>query len=110
MQVSESGGNRMQEPKLYVGNLNYSVTEDKLKELFSEHGEIKSVNVIIDRDTGRSKGFGFVEMSNTSEAQKAIDALNGTDLEGRSLRVNESRPKPQGNRNGNSGGGYRNSW
>jgi len=101
----------METTKLYVGNLSYSVTESNLSEMFSEHGTVKSAKVIMDRDTGRSKGFAFVEMSSTEECQKAIDALNGKDLEGRALKVNESKPKPQGGRDGNrGGGGYNNRY
>ncbi len=76
----------MQGSKLYVGNLTYSVTNEQLKELFSQYGEVKEVNVIIGR------GFGFVEMSSPSEAEKAKEALNGSDLEGRTLKVDEARP------------------
>ena len=79
--------------KLYVGGLPYSVTEDKLQEIFSAHGTVESARVITDRFTGRSRGFGFVEMSNEEEAQTAIDSLNGSDLDGRSLTVNEARPQ-----------------
>ena len=89
--------------KLYVGGLPYSVTEDKLQEIFSAHGTVESARVITDRFTGRSRGFGFVEMSSEEEAQTAIDSLNGTDLEGRSLTVNEARPQENGG--GGSGGG-----
>ncbi len=92
--------------KLYVGGLPYAVTEDKLQEIFSAHGTVESARVITDRFTGRSRGFGFVEMSNEEEAQTAIDSLNGSDLEGRSLTVNEARP--QENRGG--GGGERDRW
>ena len=88
--------------KLYVGGLPYSVTEDKLQEIFSAHGTVESARVITDRFTGRSRGFGFVEMSNEEEAQTAIDSLNGSDLDGRSLTVNEARP--QENRGGGGGG------
>jgi len=77
---------RMQGSKLYVGNLSYSVTNEKLKELFSQYGEVKEVNVIVGR------GFGFVEMSSPSEAEKAKEALNGSDLEERTLKVDEARP------------------
>ncbi len=86
--------------KLYVGNLAYSVTDGTLQQLFEAHGSVVSAQVIMDRDTGRSKGFGFVEMGSDAEAQAAIDALNGTQHEGRPLTVNEARPKPSG------GGGY----
>jgi len=89
--------------KLYVGGLPYSVTEDKLQEIFSAHGTVESTRVITDRFTGRSRGFGFVEMSSEEEAQTAIDSLNGSDLDGRSLTVNEARP--QENRGGGGGGG-----
>ena len=95
----------MTEQKMYVGNLSYSVTDDDLKKLFSEYGEVKAANVITDRDTGRSKGFGFVEMSDVSAIKKAIDALDGKEHDGRALKVNEARPKPQGGRDGNRGGG-----
>ena len=88
--------------KLYVGGLPYAVTEDKLQEIFSAHGTVESARVITDRFTGRSRGFGFVEMSTEEEAQTAIDSLNGSDLEGRSLTVNEARP--QENRGGGGGG------
>lgn len=88
--------------KLYVGGLPYSVTEDKLQEIFSAHGTVESARVITDRFTGRSRGFGFVEMSSEEEAQKAIDSLNESDLDGRSLTVNEARP--QENRGGGGGG------
>ena len=88
--------------KLYVGGLPYSTTEDALEQLFSEHGTVESAKVITDRDTGRSRGFGFVEMESAGEAQKAISALNGTDLDGRTLTVNEAKPRE--NRSG--GGGY----
>ncbi|MFB3141623.1 MAG: RNA recognition motif domain-containing protein [Acidobacteriota bacterium] len=91
--------------KLYVGGLPYSVTEDKLQEIFSAHGTVESARVITDRFTGRSRGFGFVEMSSEEEAQKAIDSLNESDLDGRSLTVNEARP--QENRGGGGGGGDR---
>jgi RNA recognition motif-containing protein len=94
--------------KLYVGGLPYSVTEDKLQEIFSAHGTVESARVITDRFTGRSRGFGFVEMSSEEEAQTAIDSLNGSDLDGRSLTVNEARP--QENRGGGGGGGGGDRW
>jgi RNA recognition motif-containing protein len=87
--------------KLYVGNLPFSVTSDDLQELFSQHGEVHSVNLITDRDTGRPRGFGFVEMENT---QAAIDALNGHELQGRALKVNVARERQGG------GGGGRGRW
>ena len=82
----------MQGSKLYVGNLGYSVTNEHLQELFSNHGEVRQVNII------EGKGFGFVEMSNSEEAEKAKDGLNGTDFEGRTLRVDEARPPKGGDR------------
>ena len=93
--------------KLYVGNLSYGVRDSDLEELFAAHGTVASAQVIMDRDTGRSKGFGFVEMSNDQEAQDAISALNGRELEGRTLTVNEARPKEEGGGRGRSGGGGR---
>jgi RNA recognition motif-containing protein len=81
--------------KLYVGNLPYSVNEDMLRELFGQAGEIASVNIITDRDTGRSKGFGFVEMATEEEAQEAIKRFNGYSLDNRPLTVNEARPREE---------------
>lgn len=81
--------------KIYIGNLPYSATSDELRVMFEEHGAVQSAQVITDRDTGRSKGFGFVEMSDDQEAQKAIDALNGIDIGGRTLTVNEARPRTE---------------
>lgn len=78
---------------IYVGNLPYSVNEDDLRNLFSEFGEVSNAHVISDRDTGRSKGFGFVEMDNSEDGQKAIEALDGSDLSGRNIRVNEAKPR-----------------
>lgn len=89
--------------KLYVGNLSYSVTDQELQEMFSAHGTVESAQVITDRETGRSKGFGFVEMSTDEEAQTAIAALNGQENGGRALTVNEARPKED--RGGRPGGG-----
>ena len=88
--------------KLYVGNLPYNTTEDDLRTLFSTYGAVNSVAIITDRDTGRSKGFGFVEFGNDDEARNAISALSGQEYGGRALTVNEARPKTQG-----SGGGGR---
>lgn len=90
--------------KLYVGNLPYSVNDDSLRHNFSEFGAVASAKVMIDRDSGRSKGFGFVEMSNAAEAQAAINGLNGQSVDGRQIVVNVSRPKEGG---GGGGGGYR---
>ena len=89
--------------KLYVGNLSYNVTNANLEELFTPHGEVRSAEVIQDRDTGRSKGFGFVQMGTDEEAQAAIAALDGQEHDGRNLTVNEAKPKE--NRSG-GGGGY----
>ena len=95
--------------KLYVGGIAYSVTEQQLQEIFSPHGTVESAKVITDRMTGRSRGFGFVEMGSDSEAQAAIEALNGTELEGRSITVNEA--KPQKPRTDGGGGGFsRDRW
>ena len=91
--------------KLYVGNLTYEVTDAALEQLFAAHGNVKSAQVIMDRDTGRSKGFGFVEMGSDQEAQAAIAALNGQESGGRTLTVNEARPKEGGGGGGRSGGG-----
>ena len=82
--------------KLYVGNLGYDMTEADLSELFAEHGTVESTAIIMDKGTGRSKGFGFVEMSSEEEAQAAIAALNGSDYSGHALNVNEARPRPEG--------------
>ena len=90
--------------KLYVGNLAYGVGTRELEDLFQPFGTVESAKVITDRDTGQSKGFGFVEMSSDSEAQAAIAGLNGKEIEGRALTVNEARP--QENRGGGGGGGY----
>ena len=93
--------------KLYVGNLPYSATEETLRETFSKCGDVDSATMITDRDTGQSKGFGFVEMSRDSEAQKAIQELNGSTLDGREIKVNEAKPKaPRRGGGGNRGGGY----
>ena len=94
--------------KLYVGGLPYSVTEQQLNELFAKQGTVSSAKVIMDKFTGQSRGFGFVEMSTTEEAQKAISTLNGTQLDGRSLIVNEA--KPQEKRTGGGFGGDRNRY
>jgi RNA recognition motif-containing protein len=97
---------------IYVSNLSYNSTSEGLQELFAAYGEVSSANIINDRETGRSRGFGFVEMPNDTEGQKAIDELNGTDFEGKTINVNVARPKTDNrnggggyNRGGNSGGG-----
>ena len=84
---------------IFTGNLSYDLTESALRELFEEFGEVTSAKIITDRDTGRSKGFGFVEMSNDAEAQSAISGLNSTELQGRALKVNEARPREDRNDN-----------
>ena len=91
--------------KLYVGNLSYDVDSSQLEQLFSAHGTVESAQVINDRDTGRSKGFGFVEMSSDAEAQAAIAAVNGQDHGGRALTVNEAKPREDRPRGGGGGGG-----
>jgi cold-inducible RNA-binding protein len=95
--------------KLYVGNLAYGVTDSDLETMFAAHGTVQSAQVIMDRETSRSKGFGFVEMGNDQEAQAAITGLNGKDKEGRALTVNEARPREErsgagGSRSGSGGG------
>jgi cold-inducible RNA-binding protein len=91
--------------KLYVGNLAFSVTEGALNDLFAQHGQVETCQIIIDRDSGRSKGFGFVEMSSEEEAQSAISALGGHEFEGRALTVNEARPQAPRSGGGFGGGG-----
>ena len=91
--------------KLYVGNLGYGVTDSDLAKMFEPHGTVESAQIIMDRDTGRSKGFGFVEMKTEQEAQAAITALNGQDSGGRALTVNEAKPRTEGGRGGSRGGG-----
>ncbi len=97
--------------KIYVGNLPYSVTDDSLQHNFSAYGSVTSAKVMMDRDSGRSKGFGFVEMGTATEAQAAIDGLHGQSVDGRSLVVNIARPKEDrgfgGGNAGGNGGGYR---
>ena len=94
---------------VYVGNLPHTTTETEVRDLFEAHGAVEKITLVTDRDTGRSRGFGFVEMTNASEADKAIAALNGTDLGGRALIINEAKPKSErpgggGNRFGSGGG------
>ena len=103
--------------KLYVGGLPYSVTDGRLQEIFEAHGTVESARVISDKFTGQSRGFGFVEMSSGGEAQKAIESLNGTQLDGRTLVVNEAKPMVKrdgggggGGRGDRNGGGGRNRW
>jgi RNA recognition motif-containing protein len=82
--------------KIYVGNCSFDVTEQQLRDVFSAYGEVNSVSVITDRDTGRSRGFAFIEMSNHGEAQAAINGVNGTEHGGRTLKVNQAKPKTEG--------------
>ncbi|MBI4458884.1 MAG: RNA-binding protein [Acidobacteria bacterium] len=93
---------------LFVGNMSFQTTEDDLRTLFEPYGEITRIQVMTDRDTGRSRGFGFVELASDDEAAKAMAALNGKEVDGRALTVNEARPKPErsGPRNGARGGGF----
>ena len=93
--------------KLYVGNLSYNTSSSELEQLFGQHGTVQSAEIIQDRDTGRSKGFGFVQMGSDEEAQAAIAALNGQDLDGRALTVNEAKPREDRPRGGGGGGGGR---
>jgi len=90
---------------IYVGNLSYGVTEEDLKQAFEGFGQVESVNIIKDRYSGESRGFGFVEMSDKAEAESAIEGLNGKELKGRALSVNEARPRAEGGRGGGGGGG-----
>ena len=97
--------------KLYVGNLSYNTNQQTLSDLFVQAGTVVSATVIMDKMTGRSKGFGFVEMSTEEEAQKAIETFNGKEVDGRNLTVNEAKPmEPRGDRGGDRGGDRRNSW
>ncbi|MEX2303332.1 MAG: RNA-binding protein [Bryobacterales bacterium] len=91
--------------RLYVGNLAFSATEDEIRDAFSAHGEVDSVHLVTDRDTGQSRGFAFVEMSDADQAEQAIGALNGANLGGRPLVVNEARPRPDRGGSGGGGGG-----
>jgi RNA recognition motif-containing protein len=91
--------------KLYVGNLSFQTSEDELRDLFSQHGDVASVSLVMDRETGRPRGFGFVEMPDDAQAQAAITAINGQSFMGRDLTVNEARPKTGGGGFGGGGGG-----
>jgi RNA recognition motif-containing protein len=106
---------------IFVGNLSYNATEDTLRSLFAEYGTVDRVSIVTDRDTGQARGFAFVEMSNNSEGDQAIAALNGAEMDGRALNVNEARPKTdrpsggggggfRGRSGGGGGGGNRNRW
>ena len=92
--------------KLYVGNLSFKMSEDELRDLFAAHGEVVSAQLIMDRETGRPRGFGFIEMSNSEQGTAAMAALNGADILGRPLTVNEATPKPAGGAGGGSRGGF----
>ena len=91
--------------EIYVGNLSYDTDEGGLRAAFAEHGEVAAARIVTDRETGRARGFGFVEMPNAAQAEAAIQALNGQDLQGRTLTVNESRPRESGGGRGYGGGG-----
>jgi cold-inducible RNA-binding protein len=91
---------------IFVGNLSFTATEDGVRSMFEAYGAVERVSIVTDRDTGQPKGFGFVEMTNDAEAEKAIAELNGTELNGRALTINEARPKTE--RSGGGGGGRRN--
>ncbi|MEE9129917.1 MAG: RNA-binding protein [Phycisphaerales bacterium] len=94
--------------KIYVGNLSFDAAESEVEQLFGQHGEVQSVTIVTDRDTGRSRGFGFVEMTDDAQGQAAIDAINGSELGGRTLKVNKARPRERDQRGG--GGGQRDRW
>jgi len=93
--------------KIYVGNLSYQVTEEELREAFASFGQVDSASLVKDKNTGQSKGFGFVEMPDNAQAQAAMTSLNGKDMKGRNINVNEARPSPAGGRPGGRPGGGR---
>lgn len=93
---------------IFVGNLSFGATEDAVRALFEQYGTVERVSIVTDRDTGRAKGFGFVEMTGDAEAERAINALNGQELEGRNLTINEARPKTERSGGGGYGGQRRN--
>ena len=93
--------------KLFVGNLSFNTTENDLQDAFAAHGTVVEANLMMDRATGRPRGFGFITMSSPEEAQKAIDALNGKDMDGRALTVNEAKPREEGRSGGHRSGGRR---
>lgn len=99
---------------IFVGNLNFGTTETSIRSLFEPYGAVERVNIVTDRDTGQARGFAFVEMSVDAEATAAMDGLNGSDLDGRTLNINEARPRPErgsgGGYRGNSGGSRRDRW
>jgi cold-inducible RNA-binding protein len=92
--------------KIFVGNLDFKATEESIRSLFEQHGTVERVSLMTDRDTGRSRGFAFVEMTDSAEAERAIAALNGFNFGGRALNVNEARPKVEGGGHGGGGGGF----
>ena len=96
--------------KIYVGNMSYDTSEDDLRKAFEAHGQVDSVAIISDKYSGQSKGFGFVEMSNDAEAKTAMENLNDSDLQGRTLKVNEARPRNDSRGGGGRGGGYNRSF
>jgi RNA recognition motif-containing protein len=91
---------------IYVGNLSFNASDDDIRAAFEQYGEVTSVNIIMDRDTGRSRGFAFVEMADATNAKDAIENIDGTDIAGRSVKVNEARPRPPRGSGGGGGGGY----
>ncbi len=93
---------------IYVGNLSFEATEDELRKLFEEHGEVLKINLITDRDTGRPRGFGFVEMADAAQGRTAIEQINGREVGGRTVTVNEAKPRES--RSGGGGGGRRDRW
>ena len=95
---------------IFVGNLSFTATEDSVRSMFEAYGPVDRVSIVTDRDTGQPKGFGFVEMTNDADAEKAITALNGTELNGRALTINEARPKTERAGGGGGGGRRNNRW
>jgi RNA recognition motif-containing protein len=95
---------------IFVGNLSFTATEDGVRSMFEAYGAVERVSIVTDRDTGQPKGFGFVEMTNDAEAEKAISDLNGTELNGRALTINEARPKTERSGGGGGGGRRNNRW
>lgn len=111
--TAHCGGRRVK--NIFVGNLSFNTNEDELRQLFEAYGQVDRVSILTDRDTGRSRGFGFVEMANNEDGEKAIAALNGSQLSGRTINVNEARPKTErtgggGGDRGSRGGGRRERW
>lgn len=92
---------------IYVGNLSYNLSEEDLNEVFSEYGEVVSVKIVMDRETGRAKGFGFVEMANEADGERAVEELDGAEVSGRNMKVNKARPKPERSERRSYGGGDR---